>query len=328
MRIHDRIYGDVPIDEPVVRDILRTPEMQRLRHVDQSGYFEPYCPGSAHSRYEHSLGVFLLLRHHGAPLREQIAGLLHDVSHSAFSHAVDYVLANDTEKTQSHQDDIFAEYVLHSTLPSVLARHGHDVHDIIDFAHFPLLETELPDLCADRIDYSLRGMVAHMKMAPRDVRALHDALTVHDNRWVFADAAHAMRFAQLFHTLNEKYYSSIAPAVMFRTVADYVQHALEKDYITHADLYTHDAAVMKKINAHLPDDTQLQRLWARMNSGTGYVSDPHNYDAHVFCKSRAVDPLCKHNGMIMRVSDIDPAWGDIVAQALQPKEYFLRVHDV
>lgn len=327
MRYHDRVYGDAVIDEPVVCDLLRAPEMQRLRHIDQAGYFEPYHPGTAHSRYEHSVGVYLLLRHHGAALREQIAGLVHDMSHSAFSHAVDYVFANDTEKTQSHQDDIFEEYFMRSTLPDILARYGHDVHDIIDFAHFPLLETELPDLCADRIDYSLRDMVVYMRMAPRDACALRDALTVRDNRWVFADGASAMRYARAFRDLNARYYAGIETAVMFRRVRDYVRHGLDHCYLAQADLYTHDAAVIAKINAHLAEDTQLQRLWDRMNNSGGYVNDPHNYDAHVFCKSRIVDPLCMHDGAVVRVSDIDPTWHDVVAREITPKEYFVRFWD-
>ena len=43
------------------------------------------------TRYEHSVGVMLLARRVGGGLREQVAALLHDVSHTAFSHVIDHV---------------------------------------------------------------------------------------------------------------------------------------------------------------------------------------------------------------------------------------------
>lgn len=267
------------------------------------------------------------MRNYDAPRTEQIAGILHDVSHSAFSHAIDYVLDGDTEKTQSHQDDYFAAYVTESHLPEVLARHGYDVRDVLDVTQFPLLETELPDLCADRIDYALRGRVLFCIASLRDVHNLMHTLAVRDRRWVFHDATHAMRYAQFFAALNKNYYAGIATAVMFRRVGDYVQHALTHGYITHADLYTNDTAVIAKVNTHLPDDAHLRLLWTRMNNGGGYRNDPQNYDAHVFCKSRIVDPLCEHHGDIVRVSDVYPTWRTVVQEEMRLKEYFLRFID-
>jgi HD superfamily phosphohydrolase len=51
----DSIYGDINIQEPVILDLINSPELQRLKDVDMAGYFEPHFPGSAHSRFEHSL---------------------------------------------------------------------------------------------------------------------------------------------------------------------------------------------------------------------------------------------------------------------------------
>jgi len=98
MKYKDRIYGEFKIAEPVILELIASKAMERLKEIDQAGYFEPYYPGTAHSRFEHSVGVYLLLKMFGAPIHEQIAGLIHDVSHSAFSHCVDYALDEGSEE--------------------------------------------------------------------------------------------------------------------------------------------------------------------------------------------------------------------------------------
>ena len=62
MFYEDKIYGTVEIDEQVVLDIINSPTMQRLKGIDMAGYFHPYFPGGQHSRFEHSVGVYLLLK--------------------------------------------------------------------------------------------------------------------------------------------------------------------------------------------------------------------------------------------------------------------------
>ena len=82
--LSERLWGKVEVTEPVIGEILATRAMQRLKGVDQAGYYEPYMPGTAHSRFEHSVGVYYLLRRFGGPLDEQESGLIHDVSHALF----------------------------------------------------------------------------------------------------------------------------------------------------------------------------------------------------------------------------------------------------
>ena len=120
MLIKDRVYGEVDILEPVLIEIINSSALQRLKEIDQAGYFEPHFPGTAHSRFEHSVGVCALLKKYGAPIEEQMAGLIHDISHSAFSHCIDYVLDIGSQKEQNHQDNIFEEFVKKSQIPSIL----------------------------------------------------------------------------------------------------------------------------------------------------------------------------------------------------------------
>lgn len=322
MKYADRVYGSFEITEPIILELINSPTLQRLKEIDQAGYFEPQFPGSVHSRFEHSVGVYLLLKKYKASIEEQIAGLIHDVSHSAFSHCIDYILDAGSEKEHSHQDNVFDDYVRKSEIPEILKKYNLDLEYILDDKNFPLKEKDLPDLCADRIDYSLRGAIVFREM--RDGKYFIGNLTAQGGKWIFKDFESAKKYAELFLKLNTNYYAGLPSAVMFRTVGDYLRHALVKEYISETDLYSTDKIVLAKIEPHTKSDSRLNLLFERMNNKIGVRNDPINYDGKVFCKSRVVDPLCWHNGKTKRVSEIEPGWVDIVKKESKPKEYFLK----
>lgn len=324
MFYRDRIYGKFKITDRVILDLINSPSLQRLKGVDQAGWFEPYCPGTKLSRFEHSLGVYLLLKRFSASPQEQIAGLIHDVSHAAFSHCIDYVVKEGSPKSHDHQDNIFKEFVLKTEIPHILSKHEIDVNFILNDANFPLKEKLLPDLCADRIDYSLRTAAIFGEANLKEITNLLSALMVENNRWIFRSQSSVQAFADLFKTLNNRYWAGLNSALMFQTVGDYLRYSLMAKYIDYHDLYTTDAKVITKISQYLKNDSELEKLWRRMNKKTVIKNNPHNYQAHVYVKSRAVDPWFKENRITLRLSDKNSAWLKIVRKASLPREYFLE----
>ena len=111
---------------------------------------------------------------------------------------------------------------------------------------------------------------------------------------------------------------------MFRTVGDCLKYVLQKEYISQDDLYTTDKIVLEKLQKFLDKDEKLGLLWERMNNKVKVINNPNNFDVQVFCKSRIVDPLFKDNGILKRISEVDPNWGGIIEQELKPKQYFLK----
>ena len=324
MHYEDRVYGKVEITEPVILELINCPTFQRLKEIDQIGYFEPYFPGTAHSRFEHSMGVFLLLDKYKAPIEERIAGLIHDVSHSAFSHCIDYVLYIGSEKEHNHQDNVFDEFGRESQIPEILKKYNLDINYILDDNNFPLKEKDLPDLCADRIDYSFKTAVIFKELEQKDAQEILDNLTVKDNNWVFENLEFAKKYAELFLKLNAKYYASIQSAVMFRTVGDYLRYALQKNYIEQDDLYSTDKKVLSKIAKFHKLDSHLKILFDRMNNKIGFKNDPDKYDVQVYCKSRVVDPLYKTGNEMKRISEIDKDWKTVLDKEMTAKSYFIK----
>lgn len=333
MKYIDRVYGKFEINEPVVLELIQSKSLQRLKEIDQGGYRPFWINPEAnvgeydHSRFAHSVGVYLLLKKYGASLEEQLAGLIHDVSHSAFSHCIDYILDVGSEKEHNHQDNVFEEFIKNTEIPQILEKYRFDPDYITDDSHFPLKEKNLPDLCADRIDYSFKTAVIFGELNERDKNYLLDNLAAENNNWFFKNLKSDKKYAELFLKLNTDYYSGLNSTVMFRTVGDCLRYALQKGYISEADLYQTDKFVIDKIKGYLNKDERLNLLFDRMNNKSKVINDPNDYEASVFCKSRVVDPLFKSGNELKRVSNADPKWIDIINRESIPKQYFLKFID-
>ncbi|MDP2708487.1 MAG: HD domain-containing protein [bacterium] len=330
MRYHDLVYGNFNISEPVILKLINSPAFRRLKGVNQYGYGPLLVKPNINfkkikqNRYTHSLGVYILLNKFKAPLHEQISGLAHDISHSAFSHSAEFAFDRVKAKQQKHQDDIHHEFISKTDIPKILKKFGINWKNILEDDNFPLKEKVLPDLCADRIDYLLRDGIIFEVITPARARELLKNLTAENGKWLFKGLASAKKFAKLFYTMNKNYYSDLSTSIMFAAVGDYLKYALGRKYITINDLYTTDSQVLAKIKKHLKHDARLNLLWLRMNGKIKARQNRKNYDAHIYCKSRVVDPLFLRRGKITRLSQALPGWRKIVKQELKPKEYFLK----
>jgi HD superfamily phosphohydrolase len=325
MKYKDRIYGTIEITEPVILNLIESPSVQRMKGVDQHGYCEPYFSGTAWSRFEHSLGVFILLKKFGAPLLEQIAGLLHDVSHTVFSHVADFVFSNGSGEKQNFQDDCFEEFVEKSEIPKILKKHKINHKNIFDDSKFPLKEKELPDLCADRIDYFLRESRMTNKATPEEIKAFLDNLAIINNLWVFKDKELARKYAYLFLEINNWFWSGAETAVMLKTTGDLLKYAIDKKILTKDDLFTTDEEVWAKIRPVADKDDDLKLLVERADNKFEYKShNKDDYDLHALCKSRVVDPLFLEDDKLKRVSEIDSEFLKLKEKYSKPKEYYIK----
>jgi len=158
MIINDRIYGSIEITEPVLIELINSKPLQRLKGINQAGASKYVLPEKILTRYEHSVGVMVLLRKLGASLEEQIAGLMHDIPHTAFSHVIDFVFQDENHE---FHEKFHASIIKNSEIPAILKKHGFSLKRLLDEHNFKLLERKIPGLCADRIDYTLRDMTAY-----------------------------------------------------------------------------------------------------------------------------------------------------------------------
>ena len=289
--VKDRLYGDTLIREQVLIDLINTRAMQRLAKVGQFGIPEEWNGRPGFSRLEHCIGVAILLARLKASVKEQIAGLLHDASHAAFSHVMDYVMGDPTEH---HQDKIHAQYLKdNKELSSVLEKHGYTVAQFFDLTRYHLLEQNLPDLCADRIDYSLRELA--MQDAVKARKCL-DGLVVQENKIFFKNPETAKTFGFNFMTLQRYTWAETRQINRYHLLANVIKIALREKILMMEDLYVHDEHVREKLEA--AGNKQIDNLVNSLKTDSFPVTQkPKKY--------RWVDPIVLENGRKKRLSQLD-----------------------
>ncbi len=295
MRINDRVYGKQEITEAVLLDLIESKSLQRLKGVFQ--FMPPkYYHKDSFTRYEHSLGVLLLLRKLGAELKEQVAGLLHDTSHTAFSHVIDWAVGD--PKKEDYQDKIHLEVIKNSEIPTILTNYGLDYREISQLEKFPLLEREAPDLCADRIDYSLR----ELKMEGKKIDKLLEDLIVRNNEIVFRTFESADRFAKNYINMQKEHWGGKEARLRYRLLAEVLREAIEKkivslDSLIHGQDYIITELLERKGNKEILRGLSLlkNKLYLEeTDDGTGIFLDK---------KFRYVDPKFLVNGEVKRLSE-------------------------
>ncbi len=194
------VMGDVQEHNPCILALLESQALLRLKHIDQSGpqaYFSANFP--SFTRYEHSLGVYALLKRYNVSQDEQIAGLLHDVSHTVFSHVADILFQSGSQRTESYQDAIHAWFLNSMHVDKILSKYHLTIHDVMPKnPKFVALEQPYPDMNADRIEYNLHTGLVLQDLSPQDVEQILSSLHFESSQWFFSNIGMAKKFANLF----------------------------------------------------------------------------------------------------------------------------------
>lgn len=311
----DTLYGSFTITEPVLCDLLACPTVNRLRGINQYGIDAYVNDFPEYTRYQHSIGVMCLLRRFEASLQEQIAGLLHDVSHTVFSHVGDHLFGmtqkdnSMKDSKDSYQDSIHAWFIKNSEIVDILAHYGYTVDDIIHKnGMFLMLEQDAPDLCADRIEYNLYGGLIENRISRDDIDTIVNALRYSDGHWYFVDVQLARKIADVSLFLTEHHFGASWNGIINMWAAQLLQRALELNIISIDDIhFSVDDVVWNKINAS--SDASLLFLLQKLHNYKQHYKDVSNddhYDYVIYPKFRGLNPLVNgDDGLLSRLCDGD-----------------------
>lgn len=314
----ETIYGTMLIEDEAVLDILSSKAMLRLKKIHQYGIWNMLKKQEiSYTRYDHSIGVYHLLVKFGAPREECIFGLIHDISHTVFSHVADYINGTIT-KHKSYQDDILKWYVYETDLKEILDRHGL-LKILTDEKQqkFTMLKNYLPNLCVDRLEYNLYGGLIDNILSQPEIKNIICSLSWNNNNFIFTDPECAKKFAITSIKLSVHNWCDPTNSFIYQETATMLSYALEKNIINSNDFHFSDDETVWHI-LYSTDDPHIQKHIHHLKQHLLYFypSSESNYDLAIETKFRGVDPLVQTaTGEIKKLSEVDAEFAEYFTHA-------------
>ncbi|WP_264448691.1 HD domain-containing protein [Bacillus cereus] len=297
MVITDVIYGECEVD-PVLEELILSKSVQRLKGIHQNGASYLINEKWNVTRFDHSVGAMLLIKKLGGSVEEQIAGLLHDVSHTAFSHVIDYVFDNENE---SYHEEIFSSVVKNSEIPAILSKYGYNYEDILlDDSKWTLLERSAPELCADRVDYTLRDMYTYGYISLEEAQDFLDDLVEVNGKMVLQNIEIAEWFTKTYYKEVIDFFMKPMNIYGNEMLAKTLKLALHKKVIHADDFLLEDDELIVKLQ--LCKDTEVRAVLSKVHPNVKVEEDRDDYDLHQKNKVRLIDPLLLRAGEVIQSS--------------------------
>lgn len=297
MIILDVIYGEFKVDK-VLEELILSKPVQRLKGVHQAGASYLMNEKWNVTRFDHSVGAMLLIKKLGGSVEEQIAGLLHDVSHTVFSHVIDYVFDNENE---SYHEEIFSSVVKNSEIPAILSKHGYNYEDILlDDSKWTLLEKSAPELCADRVDYTLRDMFTYGYISLEEVHSFLEDLIEVDGKMVLQNIEIAEWFTKTYYKEVIDFFMKPMNIYGNDMLAKTLKLALHKKIIHPDDFLLEDHELITKLR--LCKDQEVDALLRKVHPSIEVKEDRNEYDLHQKNKVRLIDPPLLREGEVVQSS--------------------------
>lgn len=230
IEIFDPIWGECRIGgqtgdkwegDEIFADLYRHPVFQRLAAIEQLTLPKQYAtmPGSVEfTRWEHAWGSVVFVRKMIAEAeargrafsaREklvlQLRTLDSDGAHTAFSHHGDWLRQGFGGPEDSH-DEILVPFLEDNGVCDIFRWHGFAPEEVIFPDGQDWVECDSPDLCVDRVDYSVREI--DRWVLPGAAHRWKNAFMLDgQNRLVMQNAQSAREFGAAFGLLATEHWS-------------------------------------------------------------------------------------------------------------------------
>ena len=288
------------------------PEMQRLKGISMISACEhtKLVPCKFyHTRYEHSIGVALMVWNFTNDKKQTIAGLYHDIAIPSFSHVVDYI-HGDYEKQESTEE--FTEKIIRESkeIMALLDRDGISIDEIKDYHVYPIADNDSPKLSADRLEYTLSdGLVSQDAFSLESIDRIYKDLTILKNE----DGEDEIGFQNL--QIAEEYIEGATKlwhlfsgnnenGMIMQFWTDILKKMNEEKFITEEDLYDYsEQQIVEKIR-NCPDKKISKAFEIFANSKEIERSETEIKDKYcisVKAKKRYTNPLVQINGRATRI---------------------------
>lgn len=300
-----------------IKELIQTPSLQRLKDIGMNcgveytnfAFFQNIIP---YSRYEHSIGVSLIVYHFTHDLKQAIAGLLHDIATPVFAHTIDFY-HQDHLKQESTEFDTKKIIEQDQLLVSLLKEYNLTIEDVCNYHLYPLCDNDSPQLSADRLEYTLGNMYSYGFCTLKEIQNIFNDLKVNDlqNELIFKHEKIAHFFTKRMLQCSHIYVMDEDRYAM-EYLSHLIKKAIEKNVVCESDFYLKE----KEFIDLLKKDQEIKNLWENYQK-LNKVEHGENKDyfcVKVFAKKRYIDAYIKNKG---RISSIDSQINQEIQQFLQ-----------
>ena len=295
----------------VLQDCMAAPCVQRLRDVGMNcgceyTSFPRFAGLLPYSRFDHSVGVGLIVWHFTGDEKQTVAGLLHDIATPVFAHVVDF-LRGDYLVQESTEDGTRAVIEADAALQGTLTAHGLTTDDVCDYHRYPIADNDSPRLSADRLEYTLGNLLNYRIRTPEEVKAYYADLSVGTNEdgvpeLVFSDAKIAEDFA--FASLEcSKIYVSDEDRYAMQMLSELLRDAIAADVLSEADLSSTEPQVIAALLNDECTATAWKRYRAYRSMRSAKEPEAEGQWRRIAAKKRYIDPLIAGVGRVSAYSE-------------------------
>jgi HD superfamily phosphohydrolase len=286
----------------------QAPAVQRLKGIGMNcgceyTHFPEFIHCRPYTRFDHSMGVALIIWHFTKDKAQALSGLLHDVSTPVFAHVIDF--ANGDHMTQESTEELTQELIRKDpVLLDILRINGLSVSEIEDYHLYPIADNHAPMLCADRLEYTLGNAVNFGILNEETVRVLYNDLLAGINEsgqqeLIFRNPEKALLFAETALQCSRIYVCD-ADRYAMQILSEIIVDAVKVGTLCDEDLYTTETEVIQKI-IRSPFYHRWKAFCVMSQTERSTIPTNKNVWRRIRAKKRYIDPYIFEKG---RVSDL------------------------
>lgn len=313
------LYEELIIPQ-AVSDACASSAMQRLKGIDMNcgmNYtsFPLFCGKPAYTRYEHSVGVSLLIYRFTKDLKQSLAGLFHDIATPAFSHVVDF-MSGDHMRQEMTEESTGQIIRSDAVIAGVLTHCGLSFQDVDNYHRFPIADNDSPKLSCDRLEYTLGNAVNYGFEKPSFVMDVINDLTIIKNEsgeeeLAFRSPSAALRFADTALACG-RVYSGDENRFCMEYLARLLRKCIQTGSLSRQELLKDEAHVISRILS-----SPYAKEWEIFRRFNAIVPADESDGLNLDAKRRYIDPLVISG---QRASAISRAFRE-KAEAFQNESY-------
>lgn len=305
---------------------LNLPMLQRLKGIGLlcgSDWTKLFGNRFFYSRYDHSVGVALIIWHFTHNKEQTLAGLLHDVSTPVFSHVSDFRKGDALTQTATEEDN---EGLIRGNreLAKLLLEDGLNIEAVEDYHKYPVADNEIPQLSSDRLEYMFpSGMVLEGSWSLEEISSVYNDLCVLKNEQGLDELGfktlemaelYCYRFCKTGHILQRN-----EDKLTLHMLGQIMNKAVEENLLEEQDFMTkNEKQIFEKITGKGSDEfQQLLKTFINMEEikHTEEALENH-FCVNLKVKLRYINPLVKTENGTARLFDISAKSKKIISDFL------------